>query len=50
MTQGLAGEAAMKRRTINVEDAYDTAAFDRGFDQKSGFRTCILKRDEKMTF
>lgn len=37
--QGLAGHVAATGETINVPDAYADPRFERGVDQKTGFRT-----------
>ena len=37
--QGIAGLAAKSKQTINIEDAYKHAAFNRSFDEQTGFRT-----------
>eukprot|EP00928_Gymnodinium_smaydae_P038280 TRINITY_DN26432_c0_g1_i1.p1 TRINITY_DN26432_c0_g1~~TRINITY_DN26432_c0_g1_i1.p1 ORF type:complete len:966 (-),score=165.72 TRINITY_DN26432_c0_g1_i1:280-3105(-) len=42
LTQGVAGAAAMGRRSINIEDAYKDPRFDETVDRKTGYRTSSL--------
>lgn len=37
--EGLAGAVAATGRSINIADAYDDERFDRGWDERSGYRT-----------
>lgn len=49
--KGIAGAVAKSGKTINVMDAYADPRFDRGFDERSGYRTttmlCMPMRDRK---
>lgn len=40
--KGIAGEAALTRKMINVEDAYSDPRFNPAVDRATGFRTCNM--------